>query len=157
MIRPKLVRQLAFSYDKIKEKNVFIERFYSMTDPRLKAELLSWFNQRMDLSSTQIDIVDGFVFMLKKVNAQTNLRTVGSKEFHPRFWRAHHRAFGYRIRTKRDVEAAKQMHEFYLRIAFYEEFLMHKQNQMILSQKGKMYLTLSKEEQLEQILTHIWS
>lgn len=128
-----------------------------MTDPRLKAELLSWFNQRMDLSSTQIDIVDGFVFMLKKVKTQSNLRTLGSKEFHPRFWRAHHRAFGYRIRTKRDVAAAKQMHEFYLRIAFHEEFLTLNQNQMNLTVKGQIYLTLSKEEQLEQILTHIWS
>ena len=127
-----------------------------MTDGRLKAELLSWFNQQMDLSSTQVDIVDGFVFMLKKLRSQRTLRLVGGITPHPRFWKAHYRAFGYRLRTKGDQQAAQQMQEFYLRVAKAEGFIIFDKDQIIVTEEGLLYLKLKKEQQLEQILTHIW-
>ncbi|MCM2674292.1 hypothetical protein [Alkalicoccobacillus plakortidis] len=127
-----------------------------MTDERLKAELLSWFNQQMDLSSAQVDIVDGFVFMLKKIGSQSNLRIVGSSTLHPRFWKAHYRAFGYRLRTKADQHAAKQMHEFYIRVALTDGFISFEEKKVSVTAKGIEYLSQQKEQQLEQILTHIW-
>lgn len=127
-----------------------------MINSELKAELLSWFNQQMDLSSTQVDIVDGFVFMLRKIRAKHNLCLVKNNELHQRFWKAHNRAFGYQIRTKNDQHVSKQMQEFYWNIAWQEEFISIKKNQAWLTEKGRTYLKQSKEQQLEQILTHIW-
>ncbi|TSB46870.1 hypothetical protein [Alkalicoccobacillus porphyridii] len=127
-----------------------------MTTDGLKAELLSWFNQQMDLSSAQIDIVDGFVFMLKKIRAEHNQCFVRNDRLHNRFWKAHNRAFGYRIQTREDHEIAKQMQNFYWTVALQEEFLKVEHQQVQLTEKGHNYLQLTKEQQLEQILMHIW-
>ncbi|GAE35883.1 hypothetical protein [Halalkalibacter akibai] len=48
----------------------------------VNTELFQWLNKKTDLNSSQVDLVDGFIFMLKKINHHKSIRLVDDKKLH---------------------------------------------------------------------------
>lgn len=118
-------------------------------------ELFQWLNEQTDLTSYQIDLVDGFVFMLKKIKHHGHIRLTAPDTIHPRFWKCHDRTFGYRL-MKGNRRRPAHLYKFYFDVAKVEGLLhIHKQS-VSLSDKGVQFLTYSKEIQLDRLCHHIW-
>ncbi|KGA99193.1 hypothetical protein AJ85_08735 [Alkalihalobacillus alcalophilus ATCC 27647 = CGMCC 1.3604] len=118
--------------------------------------LLKLLNEQTDLSGTQIDLIDGFLFMLKKIKRHKTIRLINEKEIHPRFWRSHNRAFGYETKNHINEREFRLLYEFYLNVAFKEGFVEGKREYIQVTEKGLVYLQRRKEEQLELLFQYIW-
>ncbi|WP_413380398.1 hypothetical protein [Alkalihalobacillus sp. 1P02AB] len=118
--------------------------------------LLKLLNEQTDLSGTQIDLIDGFLFMLKKIKRHKTIRLINEKEIHPRFWRSHNRAFGYGTKNHINEHEFRLLYEFYLNVAFKEGFVESKQEFIQVTEKGLVYLKRRKEEQLDLLFQYIW-
>ncbi|WP_088102261.1 hypothetical protein [Halalkalibacter urbisdiaboli] len=124
------------------------------SDVQVNTALFQWLNEQTDLTSHQVDLVDGFVFMLRKINKHKKIRLISERAPHPRFWRSHNRAFGYERQIMK--EATEQLYRFYIDVAFAESFIKQEQNQLMITEAGLQYLTASKEAQLELLFHYIW-
>ncbi len=122
----------------------------------LSTELFQWLNEQTDLNSSQVDLVDGFVFMLRKINLHGSIRLVNDKQIHPRFWRSHDRTFGYRLMSKKTKQKRAHLYQFYIDVAFAEGLVHTSGNQLIMTDAGKMYLHKKRDEQLDLLFTYIW-
>ncbi|MCM3713646.1 hypothetical protein [Halalkalibacter oceani] len=119
-------------------------------------ELFQWLNRQTDLNSSQIDLVDGFVFMLRKIKQHGSIRMVGNREFHSRFWRSHDRAFGYQLMKKKGRQQRAHLYQFYCDIAFEEALLKTDGTIVTLTEAGEAYLRQSKDKQLDLLFSYIW-
>ncbi|WP_100372654.1 hypothetical protein [Bacillus sp. FJAT-45037] len=121
----------------------------------VRTELFQWLNEQTDLSTNQVDLVDGFVFMLQKINKHKSIRMVRDRELHPRFWRTHDKTFGYRLMGKKKKDMAS-LYQFYVDVAYAEWLVMSDGQWLMLTERGKIYLRMSREDQLETLFQHIW-
>ncbi|WP_017728092.1 hypothetical protein [Halalkalibacterium ligniniphilum] len=118
-------------------------------------ELFQWLNQQTDLSSYQVDLVDGFVFMLKKIKRHKLIRLTRKGELHPRFWKSHDRTFGYQLMKGKKQQTA-HLYRFYVDVAMAEQLLVANGDRIQLTDKGDEYLKLSADGQLDLLFRHIW-
>ncbi|WP_100407162.1 hypothetical protein [Bacillus solitudinis] len=121
---------------------------------KVSAALFQWLNAQTDLSSNQVDLVDGFVFMLQKINKHRTIRLLSERRLHPRFWRSHNRTFGY-MATKDKIVVSK-LYQFYIDVALTEGFLIASTNGMMITERGLEYLHSNREEQLDRLFRYIW-
>ncbi|KYG33147.1 hypothetical protein [Alkalihalobacillus trypoxylicola] len=122
----------------------------------VSTSLLKLLNKQTDLNGHQIDLVDGFVFMLKKIKNHQKIRLKTKGQIHPRFWKSHNRAFGYLIKESEQEKEFQQLYQFYFQVALLEEFLNIEDFFVKITEKGLHYLQLTKEEQLELLFQKIW-
>ncbi len=122
----------------------------------VSTELFQWLNEQTDLSSSQIDLVDGFVFMLRKIKQHRSIRLISHKQIHPRFWRSHDRAFGYRLMRRSGDQHRAHLYQFYFDVAIKEKLLSVKGDKVVITEQGELYLRQKREEQLELLFTYIW-
>lgn len=120
------------------------------------AELFQWLNEQADLNSSTIDLVDGFVFMLRKIERHQFIRLIGPGEIHPRFWRSHDRTFGYNLMEKNKYQRDAHLYQFYMDVAYNEKFVYEKKDQIMITEKGKQYLQRSRDDQLSVLFAHMW-
>ncbi len=122
----------------------------------VNTDLFQWLNEQTDLSSYQVDLVDGFIFMLKKVNQHRAIRLINDRELHPRFWRSHDRTFGYGLMSKKGNKKAAHLYQFYIDVAFAAQLVTAEEDKLRLTSKGTAYLQRNKEVQLDLLFTYIW-
>ncbi|ADC51083.1 hypothetical protein BpOF4_15170 [Alkalihalophilus pseudofirmus OF4] len=122
----------------------------------VSTELFQWLNQQTDLTSNQVDLVDGFVFMLQKMNKHGSIRLIGKRKVHPRFWRTHDKTFGYRLMGKKKKTQIALLYQFYVDVAFAEGLVFTEDESIQLTDRGKIYLKMHREDQLETLFQHIW-
>lgn len=122
----------------------------------ISTELFLWLNKQTDIQSHNVDLIDGFLFMLQKINRHQSIRLIGNQQIHPRFWRSHDRTFGYKLMTKNKRNKNAHLYQFYLDVAFAEQFIQMEQECIRVTQKGKCFLEKEKEEQLDLLFTYIW-
>ncbi|WP_332631610.1 hypothetical protein [Halalkalibacter flavus] len=123
---------------------------------RADTELFQWLNKQTDLNSYQVDLVDGFIFMLKKINQHESIRMINEKELHPRFWRSHDRTFGYGLMSQKTKQKGAHLYQFYIDVAFAEGLVRRNQNRLTVTELGRAYLLRDVEEQLDVLFTYIW-
>ncbi|MDV2683413.1 hypothetical protein RYX56_03390 [Alkalihalophilus lindianensis] len=121
----------------------------------VSTELFQWLNEQTDLTSNQVDLVDGFVFMLHKINKHSSIRLIGERKLHPRFWRTHDKTFGYRLMGKKKKHIAL-LYQFYIDVAYAEKLVYSNDDALFLTERGKIYLKMHREDQLETLFQHIW-
>jgi hypothetical protein len=122
----------------------------------VNTDLIQWLNEQADLTSNQVDLVDGFIFMLKKVNQHGAIRLISERELHPRFWRSHDRTFGYELMSKKGKQKVAHLYQFYVDVAFTEQLVASTERGLRLTTKGTNYLQRNKEEQLDLLFTYMW-
>ncbi|KMK76485.1 hypothetical protein [Alkalihalobacillus pseudalcaliphilus] len=118
--------------------------------------LLKLLNEQTDLTGTQIDLIDGFLFMLQKLKRHKQIRMIDSTTIHPRFWRSHNRAFGYKLKTKANKGEFQFLYEFYVKVALLEGFVDVNEQTIYLTEKGRIFLLSNKEDQLDLLFQYIW-
>ncbi|KHF40380.1 hypothetical protein [Halalkalibacter okhensis] len=123
---------------------------------RVKTELFHWLNKQTDLNSYQVDLVDGFIFMLKKINQHGMIRMINEKELHPRFWRSHDRTFGYELMSQKTKQKGAHLYQFYVDVAFSEQLVSRAGDRLTITERGQAYLEKDAEEQLDLLFTYIW-
>lgn len=123
---------------------------------KVNTEMFQWLNDQTDLKSSQVDLVDGFIFMLKKINHHRKIRLIDERELHPRFWRSHDRTFGYGLMKRKSSRKQAHLYQFYVDVAFAENLVVTKHDHLILTDEGSQYLMKNKEEQLDLLFTYIW-
>ncbi|WP_227936147.1 hypothetical protein [Alkalihalobacillus deserti] len=122
----------------------------------VNTEMFQWLNEQTDLKSSQVDLVDGFIFMLKKISHHGNIRLIDERELHPRFWRSHDRTFGYGLMKRKSSRKQAHLYQFYVDVAFAENLVETDHDKLRLTFEGNRYLIKSKEEQLDLLFTYIW-
>jgi hypothetical protein len=122
----------------------------------VKTELFQWLNEQTDLNSSQVDLVDGFIFMLKKINHHGTIRLKNERELHPRFWRSHDRTFGYQLMQSKGKKDVAHLYQFYIDVAFAENLVQSKSGQLFLTPAGTGYLSKKYDEQLDLLFSYIW-
>lgn len=122
----------------------------------VNTEMFKWLNEQTDLKSSQVDLVDGFIFMLKKINHHQKIRIIDSRELHPRFWRSHDRTFGYGLMKSKNSRKQAHLYQFYVDVAFAEDLVETVQDKLVLTDAGSRYLLRTKEEQLDLLFSYIW-
>lgn len=122
----------------------------------VRTELFQWLNEQTDLASSQIDLVDGFVFMLRKIKQHGSIRLASNEQIHPRFWRSHDRTFGYHLMGKKRNQSRAHLYQFYFDVAINDQLLFKEQDRIFITEKGETYLNKKREEQLELLFSHIW-
>ncbi|ARK30262.1 hypothetical protein [Halalkalibacter krulwichiae] len=118
-------------------------------------ELFQWLNEQTDLNSTQVDLVDGFIFMLKKINLHRSIRLINNKTLHPRFWRSHDRTFGYELMKQKKRRVA-HLYQFYVDVAFAEHLVETVNDHIALTEEGQRFLEKTCDEQLDLLFSYIW-
>lgn len=122
----------------------------------VRTELFQWLNEQTDLSSSQVDLVDGFVFMLRKIKQHGSIRLIDDQQIHPRFWRTHDRTFGYQLMSKKSKQKRAHLYQFYIDIAFTEQLVQQSGNKVMLTDAGNDYLSQKRDHQLDLLFSHIW-
>ncbi|MFC0472941.1 hypothetical protein ACFFHM_21225 [Halalkalibacter kiskunsagensis] len=122
----------------------------------VNTDLFQWLNEQTDLTSYQVDLVDGFIFMLKKVHQHKAIRLINERQLHPRFWRSHDRTFGYGLMTKKGKKKVAHLYQFYVDVAFAERLVTADGEKLCLTSNGASYLKRNREEQLDLLFTYIW-
>ncbi|TWI54620.1 hypothetical protein [Halalkalibacter nanhaiisediminis] len=122
----------------------------------VRTELFKWLNEQTDLSSSQVDLVDGFVFMLRKMKQHGSIRLIDDRQIHPRFWRTHDRTFGYQLMGKKSKQKRAHLYQFYIDIAFTEQLVQQSGNKVMLTDAGNDYLSQKRDYQLDLLFSHIW-
>ncbi|NEU31090.1 hypothetical protein GN156_09900 [bacterium LRH843] len=119
-------------------------------------DLFQWLNEQMDLTSSQVDLVDGFVYMLRKIQQHGSIRTISEKQLHPRFWRSHDRTFGYHLMRGKGEKKRAHLYQFYTNIAFKESFIRETGSKVTITEEGTKYISKKRDEQLDLLFTYIW-
>ncbi|MFC0559833.1 hypothetical protein [Halalkalibacter alkalisediminis] len=123
---------------------------------KVNTEMFQWLNEQTDLKSSQVDLVDGFIFMLKKINHHREIRLINERELHPRFWRSHDRTFGYGLMKPKSSRKQAHLYQFYVDVAFAEGLVERNYDKLVLTFVGSSYLLKNKEEQLDLLFSYIW-
>ncbi|MDT8860058.1 hypothetical protein N0O92_07410 [Alkalihalobacillus sp. MEB130] len=123
---------------------------------RVDTELFQWLNKQTDLTSYQVDLIDGFIFMLKKINQHGSIRMVNEKELHPRFWKCHDRTFGYGLMSPKKKQKVAHLYQFYVDVAFTEGLVKRENDRIVITEKGLFYLGKNVDEQLDLLFTYFW-
>ncbi|GAE25677.1 hypothetical protein JCM9140_1684 [Halalkalibacter wakoensis JCM 9140] len=123
---------------------------------KVHTELFQWLNQQTDLTSNQVDLVDGFIFMLKKVKLHQSIRMINEQEVHPRFWKCHDRTFGYGLMSQKKKRKVAHLYQFYVDVSFAEGLVIRKKDRLCLTPLGERYIRKSQEEQLDVLFKYIW-
>lgn len=122
----------------------------------VNTELVQWLNDQTDINSHEIDFVDGFVFMLHKIKKHRHIRLLNQNQIHPRFWRTHDKTFGYQLMNKKSKHPIGHLYQFYLDVAYNEQFVESKGEFIQITSIGLTYLQLQRDQQLEVLFSYIW-
>ncbi|RXJ03894.1 hypothetical protein DS745_00435 [Anaerobacillus alkaliphilus] len=128
---------------------------HNVNKTKINTDVIYWLNQKTKTSNHSVVLVDGFCFMLRKLKLQGAVRLVPGNFFHQRFWKSLDRTLNYNL-TGNKKRINVSLYRFYYDVSVSEGLIKLVDGRASLTNEGKLFLTISSEEQLNFLLSKIW-
>ncbi|MFB4163463.1 hypothetical protein ACE1TI_06380 [Alteribacillus sp. JSM 102045] len=132
-----------------------------MMDPQLKNSIhldtsfLLWLNKQSGGHQEEW-ILDGFLFVLKKLSLHEQIRLDRDRHLHQRFWKGMEQVFQRHLLTKSKKPKDVFFYQFIETIAEEEGWIKKGRYYASITQSGREFLHLSRRAQWNHILGYIW-
>lgn len=123
----------------------------------INTEFVRWLNNKTNLSNHNVVLVDGFCFILKKIQRQGSVRLTKEGYFHPRFWKSVDRTLNFKLlKPQKNNIKLVVLYQFCFYIMINEGFISINERKASITVEGTDFLQKQYHDQLDLLLSKIW-